>query len=74
MRVRGHDGHPPNEIADLPAVLARRNRDMGIDEVIGHRMVAGAREDAKVLSLGTWLDANRTHQVPPKIEIRQEAS
>ena len=58
--VRGHDGHPLNEIADRLAVLARRNREMGIDDVTGHRMVAGVREDAKALSLGTWLAANRT--------------
>ncbi|MDR7161754.1 ribonuclease HI [Arthrobacter sp. BE255] len=43
--VRGHDGHPLNEIADL----ARRNREKGIDDVIGHRMVAGVREDAKII-------------------------
>lgn len=58
--VRGHDGHPLNEIADRLAVLARRNREMGIDDVTGHRMVAGVREDAKALSLGTWLAENST--------------
>ncbi|QOD05706.1 RNase H family protein [Pseudarthrobacter sp. BIM B-2242] len=47
--VRGHDGHPLNEIADRLAVLARRNREMGVDDITGHRMLAGVREDAKVI-------------------------
>jgi hypothetical protein len=47
--VRGHDGHPLNEIADRLAVLARRNREMGVDDITGHRMLAGVREDAKII-------------------------
>lgn len=47
--VRGHDGHPLNEIADRLAVLARRNREMGVDDITSHRMLAGVREDAKVI-------------------------
>lgn len=50
--VRGHDGHPLNEIADRLAVLARRNREMDVDDLTGHRMLAGVREDVKALSLG----------------------
>lgn len=45
--VRGHDGHPLNEIADRLAVLSRRNREMNIDEITHARMVAGVREDAR---------------------------
>jgi ribonuclease HI len=45
--VRGHDGHPLNEIADRLAVLARRNREMDVDDFTHARMVAGVREDAR---------------------------
>lgn len=31
--VPRHKGHPLNEIADLPAVLARRNREMDVDDI-----------------------------------------
>lgn len=47
--VRGHNGHPLNELADRLAVLARRNREMGVDEVTNARMIAALREDAKGL-------------------------
>ncbi|MCU6480133.1 RNase H family protein [Arthrobacter sp. A2-55] len=47
--VRGHNGHLLNELADRLAKLARRNREMGIDEVTNARMVAGVREDARAL-------------------------
>ncbi|MBT8162555.1 MULTISPECIES: RNase H family protein [Arthrobacter] len=30
---RGHNGHPLNELADRLAVLARRNREIGVDEM-----------------------------------------
>lgn len=56
--VRGHDGHPLNEFADRLAVLARRNREMGVDDITAHRMVAGVREDAKGLDLGAWVRDN----------------
>lgn len=45
--VRGHNGHPLNELADRLAVLARRNREMGVDEVTNARMIASIREEAK---------------------------
>jgi ribonuclease HI len=53
--VRGHNGHALNELADRLAVLARRNREMGVDEVTNARMVAAVREDAKIIvaELGT---------------------
>ena len=47
--VRGHDGHPLNELADRLAVLARRNREMDVDEVTSARMVAAVREDARAI-------------------------
>lgn len=47
--VRGHDGHPLNEMADRLAVLARRNRESNVDEVTHARMVAGIREDARAV-------------------------
>jgi ribonuclease HI len=61
--VRGHDGHPFNEIADRLAVLARRNREMDVDGLTGHRMLAGVREDAKALSLGAG--AHGRHATAP---------
>jgi ribonuclease HI len=50
--VRGHNGHALNELADRLAVLARRNREMGVDEVTNARMVAAVREDAKIIVAG----------------------
>ena len=47
--VRGHNGHPLNELADRLAVLARRNREMGVDELTNARMIASIRQDAKRL-------------------------
>lgn len=47
--VRGHDGHPLNELADRLAVLARRNRESDVDELTHARMVAGVREDARAI-------------------------
>lgn len=47
--VRGHDGHLLNTLADRLAVLARRNRELGVDEVINARMVAAVRQDAREL-------------------------
>lgn len=47
--VRGHNGHPLNELADRLAVLARRNREMGVDEVTNARMIASIREEAKAI-------------------------
>lgn len=64
--VRGHDGHPLNEIADRLAVLARRNREMDVDDITSHRMVAGVREDAKELSLGEWMTESRQKWQPAK--------
>lgn len=58
--VRGHDGHPLNEIADRLAVLARRNREMDVDELTGHRMLAGVREDAKALALAAGAHTRHT--------------
>lgn len=45
--VRGHDGHPMNEMADRLAVMARRTEEANLDEVARARMLANAREDAK---------------------------
>ncbi|TSE15035.1 hypothetical protein B1A87_002995 [Arthrobacter sp. KBS0703] len=50
--VRGHNGHPLNELADRLAVLGRRNREMGVDEVTNARMIASIREEAKTLVSG----------------------
>lgn len=47
--VRGHDGHPLNEIADRLAVLARRNRESNVDELTHARMIAGIRDDARAI-------------------------
>ena len=52
--VRGHNGHPLNELADRLAVLARRNREMGVDDLTNARMIASVRADAKGISLGQW--------------------
>jgi ribonuclease HI len=48
--VRGHNGHPLNELADRLAVLARRNREIGVDEVTNARMIASIRQEAKHIS------------------------
>ncbi|MGK3708575.1 RNase H family protein [Arthrobacter sp. IK3] len=45
--VRGHDGHPLNELADRLAVLSRRNREMKVDELTNARMIAAVRKDAR---------------------------
>lgn len=50
--VRGHNGHPLNELADRLALLARRNREMGVDEVTNARMIAAIRDEAKHLVRG----------------------
>lgn len=47
--VRGHAGHPLNELADRLAKLARRNHELGVDEVTHRSMVNAVREDAKTL-------------------------
>lgn len=60
--VRGHNGHPLNELADRLAVLARRNREMGVDDVTNARMIASIRQDAKGVLLTEWL-AGRGGQV-----------
>lgn len=52
--VRGHDGHPLNELADRLAVLARRNREMGVDELTNARMIASIRREAKGIQLADW--------------------
>lgn len=52
--VRGHNGHPLNELADRLAVLARRNRELGVDEVTHARMVASLRADAKGITPVAW--------------------
>ncbi|WP_253905220.1 RNase H family protein [Arthrobacter sp. H14] len=51
--VRGHDGHVLNELADRLAVLSRRNREMGVDEVTHARMMAGVRTDAREICAAT---------------------
>lgn len=38
--VRGHNGSPGNEAADRLAVMARRNREYGLDRAHGHGMAA----------------------------------
>ncbi|MDQ0619221.1 ribonuclease HI [Arthrobacter globiformis] len=53
--VRGHNGHPLNEPADRLAVLAHRNREMGVDKVPNARMIASIREDAKTIVGGAPL-------------------
>lgn len=58
--VRGHNGHPLNELADRLAVLARRNREMGVDDVTNARMIASIRQDAKGVQIGEWLAGQRT--------------
>lgn len=50
--VRGHDGHPLNELADRLAVLSRRNREMGVDELTNARMIAAVRKDARAICAG----------------------
>lgn len=45
--VRGHDGHPLNEMADRLAVMARRTEEAGLDELTRARLLANAREDAR---------------------------
>jgi ribonuclease HI len=55
--VRGHNGHPLNELADRLAVLARRNREMGVDEVTNARMIASIREEAKTIVGGVTFPA-----------------
>jgi ribonuclease HI len=57
--VRGHNGHPLNELADRLAVLARRNREMGVDELTNARMIASIRQDAKDVRMGEWLAGQR---------------
>lgn len=57
--VRGHNGHPLNELADRLAVLARRNREMGVDEVTNARMIAAIRQDAKDVRMGEWMASQR---------------
>lgn len=57
--VRAHNGHPLNELADRLAVLARRNREMGVDELTNARMIASNRQDAKDVQLGEWLSGQR---------------
>ena len=57
--VRGHNGHPLNEMADRLAVLARRNREMGVDELTHARMIAAVRQDAKDVRVGGWADCRR---------------
>ena len=36
---------------------------MDVDELTGHRMLAGVREDAKGLSVGVWVRDPRPHPV-----------
>jgi hypothetical protein len=50
--VRGHNGHPFNELADRLAVLARRNREMGVDEVTNARMIASIRQETRMSEWG----------------------
>jgi len=57
--VRGHNGHPLNEMADRLAVMARRNREMGVDDVTNARMIAAVRQDAKDVRMGEWLAGQR---------------
>lgn len=52
--VGGHNGHPLNKLADRLAVLARRNREMRVDELTNARMIASIREDAKEVRIGGW--------------------
>ena len=44
--VRGHSGHPLNEIADRLAVLARRNAEMGISQDVAAVYLQRIREEA----------------------------
>jgi ribonuclease HI len=57
--VRGHNGHPLNELADRLAVLARRNREMGVDDLTNARMIAAVRADAKGIGLVGWVAGQR---------------
>lgn len=50
--VRGHAGHPLNELADRLAKLARRNHELGVDELTHRAMLNAVREDAKILLAG----------------------
>lgn len=47
--VRGHDGHPLNELADRLAVLGRRNKELEVDPQTRTKMLATIREDAKAV-------------------------
>lgn len=50
--VRGHDGHPLNELADRLAVLGRRNKELEVDPQTRTKMLASIREDAKTVCAG----------------------
>lgn len=43
--VKGHNGDPGNEAADRLAVMARRNREYGLDRTHGHGMAAAILAD-----------------------------
>ncbi len=43
--VRGHNGTPGNDAADRLAVMARRNREYGLDRNHGHGMAASIAAD-----------------------------
>lgn len=45
--VRGHSGHELNEVADRLAVMARRNREMDVDDITDRRMLAAIREEVR---------------------------
>lgn len=66
--VRGHNGTPGNEAADRLAVMARRNREYGLDRTHGHGMAAGIAADySSALTRASethWAspDAIRTHR------------
>lgn len=47
--VRGHAGHPLNELADRLAVLGRRNKELEVDGPTRTKLMASIREDAKVV-------------------------
>lgn len=47
--VRGHAGHPLNELADRLAVLGRRNKELEVDGPTRTKLIASIREDAKAV-------------------------